>query len=190
MAKVATAEKRSNRTLLTRRIAYTAVLTAIIAVTSQIAFHLPSGIPVTLQTFSVALSGYFGGIWGVAAVFIYLLLGLVGVPVFAYFKGGFSAIVGVTGGYLVGFIPMAIISAIPVRVKNNALRHTLKLFLGLVGLAFCHLFGALWFGYTSGSGVERAFAVASLPYLVKDVASVFGGYVLSEILKKRLKASL
>ena len=91
MAKVSALNERTKKTIPIKKLVYTGMMTAITVVTSQIAFPLPSGIPVTLQTFSVSFCGYFGGFWGVAAVGVYLLLGLVGVPVFANFKGGFSA---------------------------------------------------------------------------------------------------
>lgn len=186
MAKVLIARKTEKRRVFsTKKIVYTALLTALVAVMSQISVPLPSGIPVTLQTFAVAFCGYFGGIFGVFAVLFYLLLGLVGAPVFANFKGGFSAFVGLTGGYLVGFLLMATLCALPIRSSRTSVRILLKTILGIVGLALCHLTGALWFGFVSGNGFERAFLVASAPYLAKDLLSVVGGYLLVEVLKKR-----
>ena len=187
MAKVSALNERTKKTIPIKKLVYTGMMTAITVVTSQIAFPLPSGIPVTLQTFSVSFCGYFGGFWGVAAVGVYLLLGLVGVPVFANFKGGFSALAGVTGGYLIGFLPMALFCAIPIKVKNSVLRMVLKVLLGLVGLMLCHLLGALWFGSFSGCGFQKAFLTASVPYLLKDVVSVAVGCLLSDLLKRRLK---
>ena len=84
------------------------VFAALLVVLSQVSIPLPTGIPVTLQTFAVALCGcVLGPAVGSAAVGVYLALGAVGVPVFAGFSGGAGALVGMTGGYLWAFLPMA-----------------------------------------------------------------------------------
>ena len=82
----------------TKQIVGIGVMTAIIAVLSQITIPLPTHVPVTLQTFAVALAGYFLG-WkgGAVSALVYGLLGAIGVPVFAGWSGGFSVIVGYTG---------------------------------------------------------------------------------------------
>ena len=86
----------------TRELAYTGILAALIAVCSWIS--IPTAVPFTLQTFAVFLTlGLLGGRLGTLAVTVYLLLGAVGLPVFAGFHGGLGAFLGATGGYLVGF---------------------------------------------------------------------------------------
>lgn len=97
----------SNREKITN-IVMVGVFAAVLAVLSQISFPLPSGIPVTLQTFAVALCGYaLGCKRGTLAVLVYIVLGAVGLPVFANFSGGFGSLVGLAGGYIYGFLPMA-----------------------------------------------------------------------------------
>lgn len=87
----------------TRELAYTGILAALIAVCSWIS--IPTAVPFTLQTFAVFLTlGLLGGRLGTLAVTVYLLLGAVGLPVFAGFHGGLGAFLGATGGYLVGFL--------------------------------------------------------------------------------------
>lgn len=66
-----------------------ALFAAITAVLSQIAIPMPTNVPVTLQTFAVALCGFcLGSKKGTAAILVYILLGAVGIPVFTGFKGG------------------------------------------------------------------------------------------------------
>lgn len=87
----------------TRELAFTGILAALIAVCSWIS--IPTAVPSTLQTFAVFLTlGLLGGRLGTLAVTVYLLLGAVGLPVFAGFHGGLGAFLGATGGYLVGFL--------------------------------------------------------------------------------------
>lgn len=179
--------KKTERLARTQKICYCALMTAIIAALSQVAFPLPSGVPVTLQTFAVALCGYFGGVWGAAACCIYLLLGLVGVPVFANFKGGISAITGLTGGFLVGFVPMILLCCIPTKFTKPLFNAIVRILLGCVGLVICHLLGAWWFSYQSGNDFVPSVLLVSVPYLAKDVVSVAAGYFIAEILKKRVK---
>lgn len=147
--------------LSARQLVLAAVFAAVLAVLSQIAVPLPSGIPITLQTFAVALCGFaLGRRLGVLSVSVYLLLGAVGVPVFAGFRGGAGIVFGVTGGFLIGFLPMA------------ALCGTRKVSLGILGLVLCHALGVAQFSIVASIPVTQAFATASLPFLIKDIASV------------------
>ena len=81
---------------------------AVLVVLSQLSIPLPGGVPVTLQTFAVALTAYVLK-WkkGALSVLVFLALGAVGVPVFHNFTGGFGMLIGVTGGFLWGFLPNA-----------------------------------------------------------------------------------
>ena len=162
----------SNREKITN-IVMVGVFAAVLAVLSQISFPLPSGIPVTLQTFAVALCGYaLGCKRGTLAVLVYIVLGAVGLPVFANFSGGFGSLVGLAGGYIYGFLPMAALCG-----------------LGVAGLAACHLCGTIQFGIISGNGPWAAFLVASVPYLVKDIVSVAAAYGVATALSFALKKS-
>ena len=87
----------------TRDLCFCAIGAALIAVCAWIS--IPADVPFTLQTFAIfAVCGLLGGKRGTVSVLVYLLLGAVGAPVFAGFRGGFASLIGTTGGYLVGFI--------------------------------------------------------------------------------------
>ena len=93
----------TKRKMKTIDLAYMALGAVIIAVCSWIS--IPTVVPFTLQTFAVfSVLGLLGGKRGTISVLIYILLGAVGVPVFAGFSGGFGVILGPTGGYIVGFL--------------------------------------------------------------------------------------
>ncbi len=165
-----------------RLIARIALCTALIAVSAQISFPLPTGIPVTLQTFAIAFAAAFlGAKYGVVSVLCYLLLGACGVPVFAGFKSGFGALVGVTGGYLTGFLPMALL----VGLAGNA-KLPFAVLLCAAGLAACHFLGVLQFHFVAGTPMLAAFLKASAPYLVKDAVSVLGAVLLGKKLSSVL----
>jgi len=153
-----------------------ALFAAVIAVLSQISIPMPSGVPATLQTFAIALTGYaLGKKLGPAAVAVFLALGAVGVPVLANFSGGIAKFVGVTGGFLWGFLPMAFLCGLGAEMpKLQAIA------LGVAGLLVCHVCGVLQFALVTGSGVVQSALLVSLPYLVKDVVSVALGLAAAQ----------
>ena len=109
-----------------------ALFAAITAVLSQIAIPMPSGVPVTLQTFAIALCGfYLCTARATVSTVVYVLLGAVGVPVFSGFKGGIASIVGPTGGFIIGFIAMAAISGIAFRNMPEKFRIPLRIAMGI-----------------------------------------------------------
>ena len=170
----------------TRSIVAVGVFAAVIAVLSQISIPMPSQVPVTLQTFAIALAGYVLG-WkrGLGAVVIYVLLGAVGVPVFANFTAGFQILMGPTGGFIFGFFGMAVLCGIGGKQKNKPL----AILLSLSGLAVCHLAGALQFSMITSTSIGQALLIASVPYLIKDVISLVIAYVAGTILRKRLASA-
>ena len=163
-----------------------AMFAAIIAVLSQIAIPMPAGVPVTLQTFAIALCGYIlGWRFGLAATLLYLMIGAVGAPVFASFSGGIGVLFGMTGGYLSGFLFMAVLCGL----GANCLSKVAAAGLGLAGLALCHALGVVQFAAVTGSSMLYAFTVASLSYLIKDVVSVAIAYFVSLVVRRRLHAA-
>ena len=158
-----------------------ALFAAIISVLSLIAIPSPSGIPLTLQTFAVALCGYFlGWKYGAEAVIIYLTAGAVGIPVFSSMTGGFGKILGVTGGFLIGFIPLVLLCG----AKTNRLKTAI---LSILGIILCHTIGILWFSTVSNTSLLNAALTSSLPYIPKDILSVAAAYIVANLINKRIK---
>lgn len=151
---------------------------ALTAVISQLSVPLPSGVPATLQTFAAALCGYaLGRRDGALAVAVYLLLGAVGLPVFAGFRGGIGTLFGVTGGFLFGFLPLSWLC----REKAP--------WLGALGLLACHAAGTAQFAAVSGATPAQAFAVASLPFLAKDAALVAFAFFAAKAVRKGVRSA-
>ena len=122
--------------------AYIALFTVLIAVCAWIS--IPTLVPFTLQTFGIFLAtAVLGGKRGSLAVAVYLLLGAVGVPVFANFTGGLGMLLGVTGGYLVGFLFTALVMWAMERLLGKK-RWVLVVSM-VLGLAVCYAFGTAWF---------------------------------------------
>lgn len=167
----------------TRQMIITGMFAAVIAVLAQIAIPLPSGVPITLQTFAVALTGaVLGAKYGTAATAVYILLGAVGVPVFTGFMGGLGVIVGKTGGFIWGFLPLTFFTGLGIGFS----RKMMGWLMALVGLAACHMLGTLQFSILTGMDFMGAALLVSVPYLVKDICSV----ILACILGVKIRGQL
>ena len=173
----------------TRELCYTALGAALITVCAWIS--IPAAVPFTLQTFAVFLiAGLLGLKCGCLSVVVYLLLGAVGLPVFAGFRGGLSALVGVTGGYLLGFV----FSAGIVGLMTWRLGRSLPILLlsMVLGLLVCYAFGTAWFLvlYTKSQGaitLGAALSMCVIPFLPADGAKILLAALLTMRLRKLLK---
>ena len=169
---------------------YIALFAVLITVCSWVSIFV-SSVPFTLQTFAVfAALGMLGGRRGTYAVLVYLLLGAVGLPVFAGFKGGLGALFGTTGGYILGFLGSALVFWLPTHLLGNPLPVTV--FARLVGVLFCCAFGIAWFVvvYTRANGpisVSAALGWCVIPYIVPDLCKMALALGMSRSLKKYIK---
>lgn len=170
----------------TKHMVLTGMLTAVLAVLSIIQIPMPSGVPITLQTFAVALCGYvLGSKFGAISAFLYVLLGTIGLPIFAGMTGGIGVLLSYTGGFLFGFIPMAFLCGISQKSKNKLL----PIAWGVLGLAICHLFGVIQFSIVSGTALIPSFMLVSVPYLIKDVLSVVGASFVAIAIRRGLASA-
>ncbi len=172
----------------TRSIAYTALSVALITVCAWIT--VPVGaIPVTMQTFAVCLIGaLLGPKRGLAAIGVYLLMGLVGIPVFSGFGGGPAALFGVTGGYLFGF---AFAVLFPALAKKIPVRHVwgrvVLFYVSMaLGIAVCYAFGTAWFVIMYRCSVGYALTLCVLPYLLPDAVKLAVAALLAVRLERRI----
>ncbi len=166
-----------------RMLTASALLTAVTIVLAQISVMTPWGVPFTLQTFAIALCGYtLGARAGIVPVIVYIIMGAAGVPVFSNFRGGINVIFGITGGFIFGFIPLALLCGIGKERRHTAAR----LLLGLLGLILCHALGVLQFSFATSSNLMRSLMLVSLPYIVKDMVSIASAYYLSAAIRKAI----
>ncbi len=163
-----------------------ALLTGLAA---QVRFHLPgTPVPVTGQVFVVLMAGIFlGGGYGALSQVFYLGLGYAGLPLFTGFSAGSAALLGVTGGYLFGFIPAALIIGLIVQHAPPRLKRPLILpLLMLFGIGIIYFFGAMQFAAFTGAGLRATFAAAVVPFILWDVVkAVLAGFLACTILPRK-----
>lgn len=169
-------------------VAYIGIFTALIAICSWIS--IPTTIPFTLQTFAVFLAvSILGGKRGTLAVVVYVLLGAVGVPVFAEFTGGIGIIMNNTGGYIIGFIFSALVMWLTERILGRKLwAEGIAMVLGLI---VCYAFGTAWFMLVymrdSGAvGLSTVLGWCVIPYIIPDALKIALALTLSNVLRKPL----
>lgn len=181
--------KKNVAKITTKDIVCTGMFAAMLSILSQIQVPVPlSGVPITMQTFAVALTGFVLA-WklGASSTLVYILLGAVGIPVFSGFLGGVQVLVNYTGGFIWGFIGMVILCGIAATQTNKVI----VALLSMAGLAFCHIFGVIQFMVVMKMGFVESFLLASAPYIIKDILSVILAYIIgSQIRKRLLKAGL
>ena len=177
----------------TRNVVLVGMMAAVIAVISQIIIPMPGGVPITIGIFAVVLSGAVLG-WklGFLATLVYVLVGAVGVPVFAGFKGGVQALVGMTGGYLWIYPVLALLSGISFKGKKGFFNYAMSILLSLVGLALLEVVGGLWWAHLSETMDLRAVMAYSLAaFIPKDcILTVLAVFVGRQIRKSLVKGGL
>lgn len=175
---------------------------ALIAVCAQI--QIPAAVPFTLQTFAIFLAvGLLGGKRGTVSVVIYILLGMVGLPVFAGFKGGIAALLGTTGGYIIGFIFSALLmwamekpvsSLLGKETGADSNKNIFRKMAGpaismILGLIVCYIFGTAWFVivYTNTKepiGILTALGWCVFPFIIPDLIKIALALALTLRLRK------
>ena len=152
-----------------RDICFIGIFTALIAICAQISIPLPGGVPFTLQTWAIALTGVLLGMRnGAMATLAYVLLEAAGAPVFHHFQGGFGMILGPTGGFILSFPILALLVGLGARFRRPH-----WLIGGLVaGNAINLLSGMVYFSLVMSVSLEQAYFVAVFPFLLSTVLQI------------------
>ena len=169
----------------TKDICLIGVLAALLCIGAP--FTVPIGpIPISLASFVVYLAGALLG-WkrGTLAVVVYLLLGAVGLPVFSGFQGGLQKLAGVTGGFLIGYIPCALITG---AFADHAKDKKWMVPVGMVlGTAALYALGTIWFMVQTHNPLGAALGACVIPFLPGDAIKIAAATVLTLALRKRLE---
>ncbi len=175
--------------ITTLDMAYIGLFAVLIAICSWIS--VPTIVPFTLQTFAVFLSvGLLGGKRGTLSVIVYVLLGAVGIPVFAGFSGGIGVLIGNTGGYIIGFIFSALLMwALEKIIGKNFWARAIAMILALI---VCYAFGSVWFMvvYAKNVGAIGLSAVLGwcvIPFIIPDLIKIALALLLSNQISKAAK---
>ncbi|HEX3037699.1 MAG TPA: biotin transporter BioY [Oscillospiraceae bacterium] len=169
-----------NKSILS--LTYCALFAALTAILSQVS--IPIGpVPINLATLSVVIAGsVLGAKYGALSQFVYVLLGAAGLPVFAGFRGGIHAIVGPTGGYILGYIAAAwLVGQISRRFGGKIVYLIVSM---AAGIALCYVLGTVWFMTVTKTGLWASLMLCVFPFLIGDAAKIAVAVALVPQLRK------
>ncbi len=172
-------------TFSVRSMVFTAIMAALLCIAAPFSIPVPSAVPLSLASFVVCLIGaLLGKKKGCAAVGVYILLGMIGLPVFSGFMGGFAHVVGVTGGYIIGYIPCVFLTGLFTELSGGKLRGMVAgMTLGTLAL---YILGTAWFMLFTDSELTAALAGCVMPFLPSDVLKIVAASALAVPLRNRL----
>lgn len=165
------------------RLVWASLMAALLAVGSYLHFPL-WGVPFSLQMLFVFLAGLaLGPAWGAASVALYILAGLVGLPVFAGGKSGLAVLLGPTGGYIFGFLACAVIMGLSARGKGPV-PWVRGLAWGLGAILAIYVPGVLQLKAILGLGWDEALTIGVAPFIPLDIIKLIAAIAAQRSLSR------
>ena len=174
----------------TQKLVRIALMAAILCILGPLSFPLPfSAVPVSLSILGIFLAiVILEPVDAVASIALYILLGLVGLPVFSGFTGGVAKLFGPTGGYIIGYIPLVLIAWLFVKLFN---RKIVFLCAGLIlGTLACYALGTTWLAISAGMTFKAALLAGVIPFIPFDIAKLAISVLIGLPVRKSLHSLL
>ncbi|MEC5423130.1 biotin transporter BioY [Virgibacillus sp. C22-A2] len=177
----------SDSSLKLRMMIVTALFAAIIGVLAQLTIPLPL-VPITGQTLAIGLAAtILGSRYGTISVLLYLIIGAVGVPVFAQMSAGVGILFGPTGGYLIGFIPSAFIIGYFLEKTSFTIKNAV--IANLIGTVIALVFGTVWLKIVAELSWTAAFASGAAPFIIVGVIKAVLAAWIGIVVRQRLASA-
>ena len=173
-----------DKKLTTYQMATTALMAAVMCVLGPLTVPI-GAVPISLANLVICLTAWLlGAKLGTLSVAVYLLIGLIGVPVFSGYGAGLAKLAGPTGGYLVGYLLLALIGGLFIEKSNGS---PVISGVGLVlGDAACYVLGTAWFVYQMQCELGYALSVCVYPFIALDLGKIVVSCIVGALLRKRL----
>ena len=172
----------NNKLFSTKELVLVALFAAVMAISAWVA--VPAAIPFTMQTFAVFFAvGALGLKCGFTAVFVYVLIGCMGLPVFAGFGGGIGVLFSPNGGFIIGFLPAALVCGLLSKKAKTFASLSLSMAAGLV---ICYIIGSAYFAKISGMDAKSVIISCIIPYVIPDTVKILLAAALSQRIKKHV----
>ena len=176
---------QKQRTFSVKNLTITAVFTAIFCVVSPLSIPI-GAVPISLSSLAIFLAcAVLGGVKSTVAVTVYVLIGLTGLPVYSSFTGGIAVLLGVTGGFIIGYIPCAFITGALLTTFND--KKALYPLAFIVGTLILYCFGVGFYMLAYKVTFSVAFITCVVPFIIVDVIKIILATMLTIIIKQKLK---
>jgi biotin transport system substrate-specific component len=164
---------------IAKKIVVSLIFSGLMGISAQIRIPLVfTPVPITLQVFVVLMSGSLLGAYAGMSQLFYVLLGIAGIPWFAGFKSGLPLI---TGGYLVGFIPAALLVGHFTHGYKHLRNLQGQLLIMMGAIVVIYIFGAVWFSLVTGSGFSQTMYMAVYPFIGVDMVKALCAAFISTL---------
>ena len=162
--------------------AYSGICAALLAISAWCAIPMPQ-VSFTMQSFAVFFAlGLLGGRRGVISISIYLVMGLIGLPVFSGFRGGVGVLLGITGGYIWGFLLAGLLYWTVTALFGQGFKARLAAM--ILGMLLCYGCGTVWYLRVYGGNLWAVLTACVLPYLLPDGVKIALALTLAGRLKR------
>lgn len=158
----------------------TAVFAAVICVLSPLTLPIFT-LPLTLAVFAICCVSAVIQEKAALSTLLYIIIGAAGVPVFAAFTGGLGVLAGPTGGYILGYIPLALITGYAAKKHK---KFWVVFAFSLCGLALLYIIGGVWYGISAGVGIWQVLTAGVFPFIIPDILKVAAGVFCGSRIKK------
>ena len=170
----------------TKDLTLTAVMAALICIAGPLTIAA-GPVPLSLASFAIYMAGaVLGPKRGTLAAALYLVIGIIGVPVFSGFTGGFQKLAGVTGGYLIGYLPCAFLTGLGAEKDGPRKKQVLAAMM-TAGTAVLYLLGTVWFVLQTGNTLTGALTLCVLPFLPGDAVKIIAAVLLAEPVRRAVR---
>lgn len=172
-----------------RDLSYISLFATLIAVSGYIVIPLPfSTVPVTAQTLAIMLAGgLLPPVHAAVSLLVFLMMGAIGIPVFAGGSAGLGIIAGKTGGYLIGFLAGAFLISLLKGKRPGFIRLLAANTVG--GVVLVYALGVLWLSYVTGIGIQKAVIFGALPFIPGDIFKIVIASLITLKLNKHVNLS-
>ncbi len=173
-----------------QKLVYTSLFAALIAVGAYMAVPIPIvPVPIVMQNLFILLAGLLlGSRYGVASMGLYLLVGSMGIPVFAGGKGGLAHFLGPTGGYLIGFTVCAWLTGFISERFRGRLRADITAV--VIGSLTVYVFGVPWLKVVTGMDWTKAVLLGMAPFLIGDAIKATAAILVARAVRPVLERSM
>ncbi|WP_022754286.1 biotin transporter BioY [Butyrivibrio fibrisolvens] len=169
-----------------------AMFAALCCATAPISIPLPGGVPITLQTAAVFLAALLlGPLYGFVAVLVYVLLGAVGLPVFAGFSGGIGSLVGMSGGFIMSWPFAALLAGFIYfkfgRNKKGVVKYAEMIVAMLLGSVVIYVVGLTQFIFLTKMSIQASLLACMVPFIPGDILKMVLVAIIVPVLEKAMK---
>lgn len=179
-------EKIRNKTKI-YNMTLTAMMAAVMCILGPLSIPI-GAVPISFTNLAIYFAVMLIGTrYGTISYILYMLIGIFGLPVFSGYSGGMGKLAGPTGGYIIGFIFMALISGFFINISKG--KKAIIIIGMIIGTIVAYIFGTAWFVFAAKCGIIYALTICVFPFIIGDLAKILIAVFVGDSIKKKIAKS-